>query len=180
MRIGPRYQSRALDLADQGHDGRRGDGRWVPQRRRQDGRRACDDPRRLGGREREGAGGWATQKTGHNVSVRSPTCERARARTIDRERGGRTKRAFRRGDRGIVRSYSGTPVPGAGPPPTTPPPHVHDDVILTRLDIGVPVGPVEDGELHQLHFLQVVLALRLQPDRSRTTPSAVSAPSRHS
>jgi len=47
--------------------------------------------------------------------------------------------------------------------PTNPPPHVNYDVILTRLDIGVSVGPIENGQLHQLHFLQVVLPLSLQP-----------------
>lgn len=46
--------------------------------------------------------------------------------------------------------------------PTNPPPHVNYDAILTRLDIGVSVGPVENGQLHQLHFLQVVLPLSLR------------------
>lgn len=50
--------------------------------------------------------------------------------------------------------------------PTHPPPHVNYDVILTRLDIGVSVGPIEDRQLHQLHFLQVVLPLSLQQGRA--------------
>jgi len=36
-----------------------------------------------------------------------------------------------------------------------------DDVILTRLDIGVSVCAVENGQLHQLHFFQAVFTFSL-------------------
>lgn len=55
--------------------------------------------------------------------------------------------------------------------PTNPPPHVKYDVILTRLDIGVSVRPVENGQLHQLHFLQVVLPLSLHQHMQSSTIS---------
>lgn len=34
--------------------------------------------------------------------------------------------------------------------------------MLTCFDVGVSVCPVENCQLHQLHLLQVILALRLQ------------------
>lgn len=58
--------------------------------------------------------------------------------------------------------------------PTNPPPHVNYDVILTRLDIGVSVGPVENGQLHQLHFLQVVFPLGLH-QHTHQQSSTISA-----
>lgn len=33
---------------------------------------------------------------------------------------------------------------------------------LTGLDVGIAVGSVKDGELHQLHLLQAILPLRLE------------------
>lgn len=50
MRVSSRHEGRALDLTNQRHDGRRGDGGGVAQGGRQDGRGAGDDPRRLRGR----------------------------------------------------------------------------------------------------------------------------------
>lgn len=59
---------------------------------------------------------------------------------------------------GIVGGYSG--------PLCSDPSHInHHEVSLTRLDIGVSVRPVQNGQLHQLHFLQVVLPLGLRREQ---------------
>lgn len=47
------------------------------------------------------------------------------------------------------------------------------DVSLTRLDIGVSVGSIENGQLHQLHFLQVVLPLGLHTHTHANTAETI-------
>ena len=41
-------------------------------------------------------------------------------------------------------------------------PLVNVVVTLTCLDVGVTVRPVENGQLHQLHLLQIILSFRLE------------------
>lgn len=81
--------------------------------------------------------------------------------TIDREEEESTNSLFNKRNRGIVHITVKSCTETLPLSPTHPPPHVNYEVMLTCLDIGVSVGPIENGQLHQLHFLQVVLPLSL-------------------
>ena len=41
--------------------------------------------------------------------------------------------------------------------------------MLTSLKVGVSIRPVENGQLHQLHLLQIVLSFRLEKTETKPT-----------
>lgn len=110
----------------------------------------------------EGSRRWLCgTRTYDNASMRTPT----REHTYNRQ--GRRQTVYLTGETEALFIYTVDSCTKAPPlSPTNPPPHANYDVILTHLDIGVSVGPIENGQLHQLHFLQVVLPLGLHQSRA--------------
>lgn len=139
--------------------------------------------RRLGGRTGVGPvmmrGAWGVARGKAAVAVKCTgmqilqVCPHPHTHTHVQQsnRQGRKERTislFNKGNRGIVCIYSGLLYqdPSRHPPPIL---HISYDVMLTRLNIGVSVGPIQNGQLHQLHFLQVVLPLSLKPTQQHRT-----------